>query len=228
MDNKYWNLPLSSSGISHHGNFHVTVDNTVMYFDVSREELLELLAAYEKAASLRSLATKAGISYPALVDFKRGKSQMLGDKNLRAVMKILRPQNDGISQTVPIVGYVGAGAEVFPIDDHVKGNGFAEVECPSMLNAQKAIALEVRGESMEPLISDGFLLFYEERAYGVPAEFIGAICVVKIAEGATLVKKVRQGTKVGHYHLHSLNPNAATIENAQVEWSAKVKVMVQR
>lgn len=206
---------------------------------ITRNELFKLIEDYcaENGISWRKLAISSGVPYQALADFKRGgdgkRPSLPSYRNRMLLLNYLSGgSNSGgevtVTKTVPVVGYVGAGAEVFPIDDHAKGNGMAEVECPSMLNAAKAIALEVRGDSMEPLISDGFLLFYEERAYGVPAEFIGSICVVKIADGATLVKKVRNGTKVGHYHLMSLNPHTATIENAQVEWSAKVKVMVQK
>jgi len=202
-----------------------------MYFDVTREELLELLVSYEKEASLRSLAIKAGISYAALVDFKRGKSHLLGDKNLRAVMGVLRPQSVQESRTVPIVGYVGAGADVFPIDDHVKGQGIGEADIPPFdhqMNINKTVAVEVRGNSMEPLFFEGFKLFYSERVTGVAYEFVGAICIVWLYDGRCLVKKIRQGSKAGYYTLDSINPNDPPIKDVAVQWSAYVECWKQR
>lgn len=128
---------------------------------------------------------------------------------------------------VPVVGQVGAGAEVFPVDDHAKGDGLEMVDCPINMNPRKTIALQVVGESMEPLISQGFLLFYDERHYGVPADYLGKICVVKIVEGPTLVKRIKRGSATGRYRLICINPAENEIE-AEIEWSAIVKTMVQR
>lgn len=125
---------------------------------------------------------------------------------------------------VPIIGRVGAGAVVIPIDENI----IDEVECPLYIDPNKGVALEVVGDSMEPLISDGFLLFYEERINGMPPEYIGKICIVEIDGGETYVKKVRKGNEIGKYNLISLNPEFPTIENIAIKWSAMVKVMVQR
>ncbi len=148
-----------------------------------------------------------------------------------------RPQADAmgwkqatvIRRQIPVVAYVGAGSEVYSIDDHSKGAGLEMVDAPGRVNPDKAIALEVRGDSMEPVISDGFLLFYDKRVLdGVLDEWLGKICVVKIIDGPTLVKKVRRGSTEGLYHLCSLNPKEPDRLDQQVEWCAKVEVMVQR
>jgi transcriptional regulator with XRE-family HTH domain len=138
------------------------------------------------------------------------------------------------AKSVPIVGSVGAGAKIYPIDDHAKGQGLDTADCPPGMNSEKTVAVFVKGDSMEPLLSEGWLLYYDERIFGVPEEYIGCICVVKIAsadngdEGATLVKKIKRGDKVGHYHLCSINPLEEPILNKSIEWSAKVKFMGQR
>ena len=49
---------------------------------------------------------------------------------------------------VPVVGYIGAGAEVLPIDDHAKGAGLDEVECPRGMDPAKTVAVKVRGDSI--------------------------------------------------------------------------------
>lgn len=130
---------------------------------------------------------------------------------------------------IPVVAFVGAGSEVHSIDDHAKGTGLEMVDAPGRVNPDKAIALEVRGDSMEPIISDGFLLFYDKRLLdGVLDEWLGKICVVKIVDGPTLVKKVRRGSADGFYHLCSINPKEQDRLDQRVEWCAKVEVMVQR
>lgn len=185
--------------------------------------------------TLKDLADKAGISRVYLSNLKDGKKP-LNERVLVSIAEALgcdpadlisEPRDTGEPHLIHVVGFVGAGEEVIPFDDYAKGDGLYQVECPSMLDPAKTVAVEVRGDSMEPVISDGFRLFYDAKAYGVPEEFIGSICIVKLVEGATFVKKVRKGSKVGCYHLTSLNPTTPTIENAPVEWSAKVKVMVQ-
>lgn len=131
---------------------------------------------------------------------------------------------------IPVVSFVGAGAEVYPIDDYDKGDGMDMVEAPRTKNLDpaRAIALEVRGDSMEPFIHEGFLLFYDMRIYGVPNEWLSKICVVKVEDGPTYVKRIKKGDGLGLFHLCSLNPSEPDRINVSVEWCALVKVMVQR
>ena len=215
-----WNLPSCADCKNSYGS--------AMYFDVTREELLNLISAYEAENSLRSLSTKAGISYAALVDFKRGKSSMLGDKNLRAVMSILRPQ-ENLIPTIPVVGYVGAGAVVEMADsNYAQGDGMYHVDCPRNIDSERGVALEVKGDSMEPLLSEGFLLFYNERHPGVPAEFIGKICVLWLDNDGIMVKRVKRGSLVGRYDLVSINDAHDTIKDAKVIFSSFVATIEQR
>lgn len=137
-------------------------------------------------------------------------------------------------EIIPVVGYVGAGAEVFPIDDHAKGFGMGESDpsewghFPQNMKREKSVALEVRGDSMMPLIQDGDLIFYDERLPGVPLEFINTRCVVWLLDGKCLVKWVRAGSRAGHYTLDSINPADDSIKDALVQWSAKVKMILPR
>jgi phage repressor protein C with HTH and peptisase S24 domain len=125
-------------------------------------------------------------------------------------------------QNVPVLGYVGAGATVFPIDDHAKGASLEEVECPVGHAPSNIVALRVKGDSMEPQMEDGWLIFYRREADGVPPDCIGELCVVMLGSGGMLVKKLRQGTKPGHFHLLSKNPNSEPIIDAVVVWASRV------
>lgn len=103
---------------------------------------------------------------------------------------------------VPVVGYVGAGAEVLAIDDHAKGDGFEQIEAPpGMLNG---IALIVRGDSMIPKYDDGDVIFIEKTMYSVDT-LIGETCYIQLADGRTYLKKLQYGSRPGLYTLMSYN-----------------------
>lgn len=124
---------------------------------------------------------------------------------------------------VPIVGYIGAGAEILPIDDFPKGQGLDEVPCPSGLNPQRTVAAIVRGSSMEPAIPDGWRVFYSRDPEQDVAGVVGKLCVVKIADGPTMLKQVRRGATTGRFNL--ISTNAALLEDQALDWASPVRHM---
>lgn len=122
---------------------------------------------------------------------------------------------------IQVVGYVGAGAEIHAIDDHAKGAGLDEVECPWDALGPSAVAVRVRGDSMEPALYDGDLIFYDERAAD-HRELVGKNCVVALHDGRHFVKQLRR-TADGHVYLHSYN--SEPIFGVSIDWAAKVKLL---
>jgi phage repressor protein C with HTH and peptisase S24 domain len=122
-------------------------------------------------------------------------------------------------RTVHAVGYVGAGAQVFPIDDHELGAGLEEVDVPPLISGD-VVAVIVRGDSMYPRYFDGEYLFYsaDQRP---PGELVGRECVVRLDDGSMLVKRLRKGSTKGRFNLESWN--APLIEDAAVVAAAEVK-----
>jgi transcriptional regulator with XRE-family HTH domain len=134
----------------------------------------------------------------------------------------------GARRTVPVAGYVGAGAEVFPIDDHAPGSGIDDVEAPPG-DALSVVAVRVRGDSMFPVYSEGDILFYsrDSQAHGVDVQScLGRDCVVKVMNGPTLVKRVEMGGGRGQFTLMSYN--AAPVINARLEWASPVRWVKRR
>ncbi len=124
--------------------------------------------------------------------------------------------------TAPIVGYVGAGQQVFTVDDHALGAGLDEVESPvsNASGGPPVVAVRIRGDSMHPM-KDGWLLFYTRDSDGVPAECVGRLCVLQVAdEGPALVKEIRRGYQPGTFTLVSWN--AAPMEDVALAWAAPV------
>lgn len=126
-------------------------------------------------------------------------------------------------RTAQAVGYIGAGAEVYPIDDHEQGAGLDEVDIPPGV-PDDAVLVIVRGDSMYPRYFDNEYLFYM-RDSRPPGDFVGRECVVKLEDGRIFVKVLRRGAN-GFFNLESWN--GPMIENKAVEWAAPVLARVNR
>ncbi len=125
--------------------------------------------------------------------------------------------DDGASRVVPIVGYIGAGAEVFPLDDHEKGAGLDYVKVPFPVRPGTVCAI-VRGDSQLPMFEDGDLIGFVQRGED-PTNLIGKRSVVKLMDGRILIKRLRRGSEAGLYTL--VSSNARDIEDVEIEWAAQ-------
>lgn len=116
------------------------------------------------------------------------------------------------NELVPIIGYVGAGAEVIPFDDHAQGAGFDHIPAPE--GTVPAIGLIVRGDSMYPKYENGDIIVCANIERD-PISLIGLACYVKLADGHAYLKKLHMGTQNGLFTLRS--HNAPDIENVQLD-----------
>lgn len=172
--------------------------------------------------TLQELEAKTGFDYTQISKWERGEQQpKTGQLEILARALRVSPRdllND--RPPVPVVGYIGAGHQVFGIDDHPPGEGLYKVACPEGLDPTTAVGLEVRGSSMLP-IQDGWVIFYDRHA-ATPADVLGRLCAVKTADGAYFVKIVYRAPQLGRFNL--LSTNAAPIENVELEWAAPIDV----
>lgn len=124
------------------------------------------------------------------------------------------------ARTVPLVGYVSAGAEA-----HFTAAGDLGM-APAPEGATEAtVAVEIRGESLGPLF-DRWLCYYDDVRRPVTADLVGHLCVVGLDDGRVLIKKVHRSKTRGLFHLISnIEP---PILDVSVEWAAKVKNLVPR
>lgn len=125
-------------------------------------------------------------------------------------------------RTVPLVGYVGAGAEARFYASADEGLG--EVDAPPGATDQTRAA-EIRGDSLGPLF-DRWLVFYDDVHDPVTPDLIGELCVVGLPNGKVLVKKLQKVRGEDRYHL--LSNNEEPIFDQEVLWAAKVKTMTPR
>lgn len=127
---------------------------------------------------------------------------------------------DGREATVPLVGYVGAGAAAHFYDAVDLGH----VAAPEGAT-DDTVAMEIRGESLGALF-EHWLVFYDEVRSPITPDMIGRLCVVGLIDERILVKKIQRSKTPGLYHL--LSNTEGPILDAEVVWAARVKNMVPR
>lgn len=120
---------------------------------------------------------------------------------------------------VPIVGYVGAGAEIHWVDDHAKGHGMDDAP-PFSGQDGPAVAVWVRGDSMLPQIEDGWVPYYTRDYDGVPSACIGKLCVVQVSDGPMPVKMLEPGKRKSLRR--PVSYNASPRDDVKLDWAAHV------
>lgn len=131
----------------------------------------------------------------------------------------------GQPATASAVGYIGAGAQVMPFDDHSAGE-LEQAEVPAGV-PEDAVLVIVRGDSMYPRYFEGERLFYERRD-GNPLEFLNRECAVKLQDGRLFVKILRRGSTDLHFNLESWNPTTPTMVDQIIEWASPVLARVNK
>ncbi len=120
---------------------------------------------------------------------------------------------------LPLIGFAQAGAGGF-FDDggFPAGTGWDEVDFPAG-TSQHSYALEIAGDSMQPLYRDGDVVIVAPDA---PVRR-GDRVVVKTTEGEVLAKELKRQT-ARHIELKSLNPahEDRTFDTKQIAWMARI------
>jgi DNA-binding XRE family transcriptional regulator len=124
-------------------------------------------------------------------------------------------------RTVPLVGYVGAGAQTHffqheaPLDD---------VPAPDGTN-DATVAVEIRGDSLGSFF-DRWIVYYDDVRRPVTQDLVNRLCVVGLEDGRILIKKIQRSKSRGLFHL--LSQTEPPIFDVHVDWAAKVKHMAPR
>ena len=122
--------------------------------------------------------------------------------------------------TVPLIGMTQAGSGRLFTDEGMPtgGPGWEEIDFPD-LGEERAFALEVQGDSMEPLYRDGDVLIVSPSA-GVRK---GDRVVVRLSVGEVLAKELKRKT-ARTIELASLNPDHPdrVVNVGEIAWIARV------
>ncbi len=125
-------------------------------------------------------------------------------------------------QSVPLVGYVGAGAEAHLFAE--AQGPFDEVPAPEG-PTEDTVAVEIRGDSLGSFF-DQWVVYYDDVRSPVTNDLIGKLCVAGLTDGRILIKKIARGERRGRFTL--LSQFEPPIYDVTIDWAARVKHMRPR
>jgi transcriptional regulator with XRE-family HTH domain len=179
----------------------------------------------ERAWTHEKAAAEMGISRGQFIKLERGERKLTERTIALAAKAFEVGEADVIAVrgSVPLVGYVGAGAEAHFYE---QGQGpFDEAPAVEGTNNQ-TVAVEIRGDSLGSLF-DRALVYYDDVRRPVTDDLIGKLCVVGLRDGRILIKKIAR-SKSGRDLYHLAGQYGDPILDTSIEWAARVKSMVPR
>lgn len=180
----------------------------------------------ERGWTHEKAAEEMGVSRSQFIKLERGERRLtIQYINQAAKAFSVRPSDvieDMEDNTVPLMGYIGAGAEILPEMEQVPPEGLDQVHVPFPL-PDDMIALEVRGDSMLPVYKDGHVVIvYAEQKKPITS-FYGEDAAVRTTDGRRFLKTIVKGSPVT-----LMSFNAAPIENVALEWVGEIFAVLPR
>jgi transcriptional regulator with XRE-family HTH domain len=185
-------------------------------------------ARVAKNLSQTKLAKLAGCSQQHISQLENGTIRTT--KKLFILAKILGVQPEVLDKDatlaaesdllVPVVGFVGAGWEA-----HFYEDGHSPEEYVPMPDSgtEDTVAVRIKGSSLGYF--ENWLVYYDQVQQPPTEQLLHKICVVTLADGRVLIKKLLPGSRPGRYNL--LAANGDFLMDAQVKWAAEVRQMNQ-
>lgn len=127
-----------------------------------------------------------------------------------------------LTSRVPLMGYIGAGAEISPEFEQVPEDGLEQIEIPFPL-PDPMLAFEVRGVSMKPRYDDGDVVVVWRDQRRATETFIGEEVAVHTRAGNRYVKTLARAPR--GFNLISFN--APIIEAVDLIWIGEIYVTVR-
>ena len=131
---------------------------------------------------------------------------------------VLEREPDRTNQA-PLMGRVGAGAEIWVEYEQPPPDGYDAVELPFSF-PDPVIAFQVEGDSMLPAYEAGEVIVCLRDQVRATDHYLGQRAVVLTAAGERYLKRIVRGPKKGLYNLESWN--ARTIEAVRIEWVGEI------
>lgn len=181
-------------------------------FNPSKRSTPDGRARWPSTETLAKIFQVTGEDFDRLPDYMRGDMAALAADGPRASKNSLH--------RIPLIGCAQAGQEGY-FDDagFPAGSGWEMIEFPKM-NDPSVYALEVSGESMEPLYRDGDILIVSPQVDNLRR---GDRVVVRTRKGEVMAKQLSRLTQA-QVTLKSLNQNFDDIilPREAVQWIARI------
>lgn len=172
-------------------------------------------------------AEAMGVSRSQFIKLERGERRLTADYIAQAAKGFgVRPADviDGdMPEGIPLMGYIGAGAEIEPEYDQIPPEGLDQITFEIPL-PEGLIAFQIRGDSMLPFYKDGHIVVVWEQQKKPLEAFYGEEAVVRTAAGRRFLKTVEKG--IGGVNLRSFN--APLIESQRLEWIGEIFAVMPR
>lgn len=178
----------------------------------------------EKGWSQQRLAEACGTSNQMIGYLERGDRGLTVEwmQKIASALEVDPAELLRQNAQVPVVGYVGAGAEM---------HHYALADTPNEYvpmpigGTENTVAVEIRGSSLGSIF-DTWLVYYDEVRTPPTADMLGKLCVIGLDNDQVLVKRLRRGSAPGLYNLESVTESL--IENVAIVWAARVRSMTPR
>jgi SOS-response transcriptional repressor LexA len=196
-----------------------------------------LQALLDNGVSQTDLATLLGTTQQSVSRWLRGEREPSGQAMLLIQELALdagilpdkpteRPQTAVEEQhSVPVMGFIGAGAQVDPDHEQVPVDGFYHVEL-SFDPGEGAIAFEVKGPSMKDAgYRAGDVVVARSDPRRSAASLVGEEAAVRTYEGKRYLKTLMLGSKPHTYTL--VSANAVPIPDQRLAWVSEIVAIVR-
>lgn len=195
-----------------------------------RETILQRIDEAMQAQGFndRSLALKAGVYQDAIRDLRRGKTQMLRADRLQAIYAVLG-LTDAQIPMIPVIGVVGEGNRIYLLQEMSLASSFAEPGEPPVYcdlvrlpedGHRDVMALRVAGDSMEPFLPSGSIVYYSRSSEDNFDACLNRLCVIGLKDQRIWLKKLKKGSVFGRYTLSGYN--SRDMDDMEIAWCAPV------
>lgn len=188
------------------------------------------IKACRKAAGLNQAAfgRLIGVNQSTVSRWERGKfSQEPTIENLKKIAEIGKMSLTELtgfpvsSKTVRVVGYVGDDAKVILFPEPC--GDLRLVDAPDG-STYATVAIEIRTDSLDPAFTN-WIVFYDDLRLPPNEDVVGKLCVIGLADGQIVVRKLARGQLPDRFNLLAMN--GPPIYDVEVEWANKVRHMQQ-